>query len=46
MKAWIIIVNGEVYDTVYYEKDMDKDSVKHDLIDHDGYPPSLKLVSA
>jgi len=45
MKAWIIIVNGEVYDTVYYSKDMDKESVKRDLVNHDGYPSSLKLVS-
>ena len=38
MKAWDIIRNGRVIDTVFYDADCELWYVRKGLIEHDGYP--------
>lgn len=38
MKAWDVIRNGKVIDTVFYDKSCDLWYVRKGLIEHDGYP--------
>ena len=37
MKAWDVIRNGKVVDTVFYDASCDLWYVRHTLINHDGY---------
>jgi hypothetical protein len=41
MKAWDVIRNGKVIDTVFYDKTCDLWYVRHGLINHDGYPVDI-----
>ena len=38
MKAWDVIRNGRVIDTVFYDADCELWYVRKGLIEHDGYP--------
>jgi hypothetical protein len=46
MKAWDIIRNGRVIDTVFYDRDCTLWYVRHTLINHDGYPVDITVRSA
>jgi hypothetical protein len=46
MKAWDVIRNGKVIDTVFYTKDCDLWYVRNTLINHDGYPVDIIVRSA
>jgi hypothetical protein len=46
MKAWDIIRNGKIIDTVFYTKDCDLHYVRQTLINHDGYPVDIIVRSA
>ena len=41
--GWAVIVKGRVIDTVFFDADMDADTVRRSLIDHDGYDASLTV---
>ena len=41
MKAWDIIRNGKIVDTVFYDKSCDLHYVRASLINHDGYPVDI-----
>lgn len=43
MKAWDVILNGMVIDTVSYDNDCDADYIRRGLIDHDGYDPAITV---
>jgi len=42
-KAWDVILDGEVIDTVFFNDGCDKEYVRASLIDHDGYDPSIEV---
>lgn len=44
-RAWDVILDGEVIDTVFYDSDMGESEVKRSLVNHDGYDSSIKLKS-
>ena len=46
MKAWDVIRNGKIVDTVFYTKDCDLWYVRHTLINHDGYPVDIVVKPA
>ena len=46
MKAWDVILEGEIIDTVFYNNDCDADYIKQSLIDHDGYDPRIEVKEA
>ena len=46
MTAWDIIVAGSVVDTVFYDSDMDAETVRRSLIDHDGYDEGITVKHA
>ena len=42
--AWDVILNGKVIDTIFCDKDAyDAWHMKHSLVNHDGYDPSIKV---
>ena len=41
---FIVYNYGKVYDEVYYAEDMTPDEVKDSLVEHDGYPTTIKVV--
>jgi hypothetical protein len=41
---YTFLLNGKEIDTVFYSSKMDTEEVKRDLIDHDGYDPSIEVV--
>ena len=43
MQAWNIYLKGKLIDTVFYDKDCDKNYVHRSLIDHDGYNPGIQI---
>lgn len=43
-QAWNVFVGTQVIDTVYYDKDIDKDRVRDSLINHDGYPAGIQVA--
>jgi hypothetical protein len=45
-QAWNVILDGEVIDTVFYQKNCDADYVKTSLINHDGYDPAISVEEA
>lgn len=45
MKAWIVILNGQEVDIVYYVPTLPAQAVRQDLVNHDGYDPRIKLVA-
>jgi hypothetical protein len=46
MKAWDIIRNGQIIDTVFYNRNYDLHHVRDTLINHDGYPVDIIVRSA
>lgn len=46
MKAWDVIRNGRVIDTVFYTADCDLHYVRSTLINHDGYPTDIRVIPA
>ena len=46
MQAWDVYLNGKLIDTVFYDKDCDRDYVRRGLINHDGYHPNIKVVKS
>lgn len=46
MKAWDIIRNGQVIDTVFYIRTMTLHEVRDSLINHDGYDVDIQVRSA
>ncbi len=42
-QAWDVYLNGELIDTVFYDRDCDADYVKRGLINHDGYDPGIEI---
>ena len=44
MKAWLVILNGKVIDTVYFNNDLDAWYVKRSLVDHDGMDPHIRVT--
>ena len=46
MKAWDIIRNGQVIDTVFYARNLTLHEVRDGLINHDGYPVDIVVRSA
>jgi len=43
MQGWDIIVNGRVVNTAFYDPDMDAETVRRSLIDHDGYDERITV---
>jgi len=41
--GWEVFLNGKYYDTVFFEADMDEDTVKKSLINHDNYDPRIRI---
>lgn len=41
--AWTVTLNRKNIDTVFFDKDCDKDYVLRSLINHDGYDPAIKV---
>mgnify|MGYP001610860389 CR=1 FL=1 len=41
--AWVVTLNGEVVEIVYYDADMDADDVKRSLVRSDGFDPGIKV---
>ncbi|MCK9428673.1 MAG: hypothetical protein M0R17_01510 [Candidatus Omnitrophica bacterium] len=39
--TWDVYLNDEEIDTVFYNTDCDEDYIRHSLINHDGYDPSI-----
>ena len=46
MKAWDVIRNGRVIDTVFYDADCELWYVRKGLIEHDGYPCDMIVKPA
>jgi hypothetical protein len=46
MKAWDVIRNGRVIDTVFYDADCELWYVRKGLIEHDGYPVDIIVKPA
>jgi len=46
MKAWDVIRNGKVIDTVFYDADCELWYVRKGLIEHDGYPCDIIVKPA
>jgi hypothetical protein len=46
MKAWDVIRNGRVIDTVFYDADCELWYVRKGLIEHDGYPCDIIVKPA
>ncbi len=46
MKAWDVIRNGKVIDTVFYDSNCDLWYVRNGLINHDGYPCDIIVKPA
>ena len=46
MKAWDVIRNGRVIDTVFYDADCELWYVRKGLIEHDGYPSDIIVKPA
>jgi len=42
--AFDVTLNGEVIDTVYYDQGSTEETVRRDLIEHDGYDPSISVT--
>lgn len=42
-QAWDVIRKGRIVDTVFYDKDCDPEYVRRGLIEHDGYPPDIRV---
>jgi hypothetical protein len=40
---WHVFLNGEIVDTVYFDKDMGADEVRRALVDHDGYDAGIEV---
>ena len=38
---WNVFLRGRIVDSVFFDKDCDANYVKHSLINHDGYNPSI-----
>ena len=43
MKAWDIIRNGQVIDTVFFTRNLTLHEVRDRLINHDGYSVDIQL---
>ena len=46
MKAWDIIQNGRIIDTVFYDRAMTLHEVRASLINKDGYGVDIQLKAA
>lgn len=44
MMAWEVYEDNAYYDTVYFDINCDKEYVREQLIEHDGYPDNITLV--
>lgn len=42
-KGWDVFLNGKKIDTVFFDDDMDAETVKRSLVDHDGYDPGITV---
>lgn len=45
MNEWAIYRNNKWLDTVFFEKSMTAPQVKKSLIEHDDFPPDIKVVN-
>jgi hypothetical protein len=46
MRAWDIIQNGRIIDTVFYDRTMTLHEVRASLIHHDGHGVDIQLMPA
>lgn len=46
MQGWDVIVGGRVVNTAFYDSDMDAETVRRSLIDHDGYDEGITIRQA
>jgi hypothetical protein len=46
MKAWDIIQNDQVIDTVFFTRNLTQHDVRDRLINHDGYSVDIQVRSA
>ena len=44
--GWNVYLNGKLIDTVFFDKDCDKDYVYKALVNHDGYNPSIVVTKS
>lgn len=44
MKEWAVFLNKKKIDSVFFDKDCDKEYVKNALIEHDGYDPEIVIL--
>ena len=43
MKRWKVYLNDQWIDTVFFNRDCDKDYVYRALVNHDGYDPRIVI---
>lgn len=43
MRAWVVMFGPQELNVVYFTDDCDADYVRRSLVDHDGYPPGIKV---
>ena len=43
MMVWEVYEDNAYYDTVYFDDKCDKEYVREQLIEHDGYPDNITL---
>ena len=41
---WDVFLNDELIDSVWYDKSCDAWYVKHTLVNHDSYDPSIEVL--
>lgn len=46
MQAWKVYLNDQLITTVFYRKECDHEWVLSSLINHDGYPATIKIYKA
>jgi hypothetical protein len=43
MTAWNVYRGTKLVDTIYYDSKMAQEEVKTSIMDHDGYPPDIRI---
>ena len=42
-QAWNVYLNGKRIDTIFCDNDIEADSVKDSLVNHDNYDPNINV---
>lgn len=45
MNEWLVYLkNGRLFDQVFFDKTCDEEYVRTSLINHDGYPSTIRVI--